>query len=93
MKRFVLNCITILIFSLVPVMAVTFMGDASGLFYKSTFYSDLEEEMEGHKLIEVQSNHDERIFKKTLIKANSRKNFSSVIFGSSRVMLLTSKKL
>lgn len=92
MKRFVLNCITILIFSLVPVMAVTFMGDASGLFYKSTFYSDLEEEMEGHKLIEVQSNHDERIFKKTLIKANSRKNFSSVIFGSSRVMLLTSKK-
>ena len=92
MKRFVLNGITILIFSLVPVMAVTFMGDASALFYKSIFYSDLEEEMEAHKLIEVQSNHDERIFKKTLIKANSGKNFSSVIFGSSRVMLITSKK-
>ena len=92
MKRFVLNFITVFVFSLLPVVAVTMIGDASALFYKSMFYLDLEEEMEGNKLIEVQSNHDERIFKKKLIEANSGKNFSNVIFGSSRVMLLTSKK-
>ena len=80
-----------MIFSLVPVIGVTMMGDASALFYKSRFYSVLEEGMEKDMLIEVQSNHDERIFKKKLIESNSGENFSVVVFGSSRVMLLAYK--
>lgn len=90
MNRFVFNFLKVLVFSLVPIIAVTYLGDASALFYKSKFYSDLEKEMRGQKLIEVLSNHDERIFKKKLLEANSGKNFSKVIFGSSRVMLITS---
>ena len=91
MKRFVLNFGIVMVFSLVPVIVVTMMGDASALFYKSRFYSDLEEGMENDKLIEVQSNHDERIFKKKLIESNRGENFRVVVFGSSRIMLLTSK--
>lgn len=90
MKSFILNLTRLLIFSLIPILAVTFLGDASALFYKSKFYDDLEGKMTSEKLIEVQSNHDERIFKKTLLKANTGKKFNCVIFGSSRVLLVTS---
>lgn len=92
MKKFILNIVLFSLFSLIPIATVSILGDASALFYKARFYGDLEENLKLMKLIEVTANHDERIFKKTLLEANAELKFDKVIFGSSRVMLVSSKQ-
>lgn len=91
MKKYIFNIVLFSLFSLIPIATISILGDAAALFYKARFYSDLEENLKLTNIIEVTANHDERIFKKTLLEANAELKFDKVIFGSSRVMLVSSK--